>query len=165
LLFRRRNQTFTLFTFLSSSDLKIATYRLSDLSNASTILQDLSAANDHLPIIADYRIVPPGDLNRDGHVNAADLPAMLSALSNMSAFETSIGFTGTDKDNQLMEIGDVNGDKVFNNADIQALENFLISGNGTESAVPEPASMLLLGLGMPVFVWLLRNRRPAVCCD
>ena len=54
---------------------------------------------------------------------------------------------------------------VLNNADIQALENFLITGNGTESAVPEPASLLLLGLALPVFVWLLRNRRPVVCCD
>jgi hypothetical protein len=128
-------------------------------------LTALTTATDHLPVVADYTIVPPGDLNRDGHVNAADLTAMTTALTNIPAYETSIGFTGADKDNQMMEIGDVNGDKVFNNADLQALEDFLISGGGTENAVPEPASMLLLGLAMPAFVWMLRKRRPIGRCD
>ncbi len=128
---------------------------LSDLSNRTTILQDLTTATDHLPVVADYTIVPPGDFNRDGQVTAADLSFMMSALSNTSTYESSTGLN----DQQLLEIGDVNGDHVFNNADLQALVNYLKTGQATASAVPEPASWLLLGLAMPAFGWMYTRRR------
>ena len=150
-----RNAAVTNGSNTALSDLTPSSYR-------SSILTALTTATDHLPVVADYSIVPPGDLNRDGHVNAADLTAMATALTNIPAYETSIGFTGLDKDNQMMEIGDVNGDMVFNNADLQALENFLISSGGTETAVPESASLLLFGLAMPVFVWMLGRRQRIV---
>jgi hypothetical protein len=136
---------------------------LSDLSNRSTILNDLTTATDHLPVVADYTIVPPGDLNRDGHVNAADISSMMTALSNIPAYESSIGFTGVNADAMMMEIGDINGDHVFNNADLQSLVNFLQSGGGTESMVPEPASLTLLMLAAPALL-ALRNRRRAIAC-
>ena len=79
---------------------------LSDLSNRSTILSDLTTATDHLPVVADYTIVPSGDFNRDGKVDSADIPLMMSVLTNLSAYETSTGLNF----NQVLEIGDVNGD-------------------------------------------------------
>jgi hypothetical protein len=130
---------------------------LSDLSNQTTILQDLTTATDHLPVVADYTIVAPGDFNRDGQVSAADLSSMMSALTDTSDYESSTGLN----DQQLLEIGDVNGDHVFNISDLQALVNYLQSGTASTSAVPEPASLLLLALTMPVFGWKLARRRIA----
>ena len=82
-------------------------------------------------------IVPgaEGDINQDGHVDAKDISAIEKALTNESAYANSIGMT-TD---ELSLIADVNGDGVFNNADLQALLNFLKDGNGSTS-VPEPTS-------------------------
>lgn len=139
---------------------------LSDLTPASyrtSILQDLTTATDHLPVVGDYTIVPPGDMNRDGHVNSADIAVMMTALSNIPAYQTAIGFTGTGANNMMTEIGDINGDHVFNNADLQALVNFLQSGGGTDSTVPEPASLALLMLAAPAIL-ALRNRRRTIAC-
>jgi hypothetical protein len=89
-----------------------------------------------------------GDMNQDGHVDAKDLIAMEKALANESGYASSLGIT-TD---QLALIGDVNGDGVFNNADIQALINLLQSGGGSTS-VPEPTSIILLALGGLLLAW------------
>jgi MYXO-CTERM domain-containing protein len=83
-----------------------------------------------------------GDLNQDGHVDANDIVAMEKALANEAGFAQNEGLTM----DQLALIGDVNGDGVFNNADIQALINLLQSGGGSTS-VPEPASFMLLAFG------------------
>jgi Dockerin type I domain len=136
---------------------------LSDLSNRTTILSDLTTATDHLPVVADYTIVPPGDFNRDGSVNAADIGAMMSALMNIPSYESSTGLNAQ----QLLEIGDVNGDGVMNNADIQALidlvaNNTVVGGgsisNGSLAAVPEPASLSLFLGGGWVFLLIQRRR-------
>ncbi len=44
-------------------------------------------------------------------------------------------------------MGDLNGDGVVNNADLQALLNLLKSGGGSSDAVPEPAALVLLVIG------------------
>jgi len=64
----------------------------------------------------------PGDFNRDGQVDGADLSAMMQALANSQANEMANGLTAA----QLTAIGDVNGDGKFNNADLQGLINLLI---------------------------------------
>ena len=84
-----------------------------------------------------------GDFNLDGHLTSADIVAMESALTNLSGYETQHGMNVT----YLNYIGDINDDGVVNNGDLQLLINRLLSGNGSFESVPEPASLLLLGLG------------------
>ncbi len=86
----------------------------------------------------------PGDFNRDGHVDASDIEVMMAALVDLSAFNNS---NQDLTDDQLRYLEDVNGDGVVNNADLQALLNLLKSGDGSADSVPEPASIVLLGLG------------------
>jgi hypothetical protein len=85
-----------------------------------------------------------GDFNFDGHVNAADIPAILTALTDLAKFKANNTLT----DARLVAIGDLDGSGAFNNADIQALLNLLKSGGGSVVAVPEPAAVWLAGLGM-----------------
>ena len=74
----------------------------------------------------------PGDFNRDGHVDVADISAMLGALVDLKGYELSHGLT----DAQLQVIGDLDGDFQLTNADIQPLLDLLSGGSGTMAPVP-----------------------------
>ena len=87
----------------------------------------------------------PGDFNRDGHVNAADIPAMLSALADLNAYKATKGLT----DPNLLVIGNLNGSGSLTNADLSALIGLLRSGGGSLATVSEPASMWLLAFALP----------------
>ncbi len=78
----------------------------------------------------------PGDFNSDASLTAADLPAMLSALADLTSYRISHSLTAA----QLTTIGDLNGDGRVSNADIQALLDALItaaSGGSGASATSE----------------------------
>jgi hypothetical protein len=96
-----------------------------------------------------------GDFNFDHHVDASDILAMENALANPNAYEAANDLTNND----MLQIGDINGDGVVNNADLQAFETYLINGNGSVSSVPEPASLLLFGLTGPALLAVARRRR------
>jgi len=140
---------------------------LSDLANASTVLNDMMEApqfrgSDHLPVVADYNLVGVsplpllGDFNRDGHVDAKDIQAMQLALTNLSSYESTYSVLPAD----FPSFSDINGDGNFTNADLQALLNLLQAGRGSTS-VPEPASQVLVALGglMLGFVYRRTIRR------
>ena len=104
-------------------------------------------------ILATGEVVPQslstrklGDFSLDGHANAADIPAMLVALTDLGGFQSSHALTNDD----LLNIGDVNADGKITNADLQGLLNLLKAGGGSggTTAVPEPSSILLLALGV-----------------
>jgi beta-glucanase (GH16 family) len=112
------------------------------------------AAGSYTMTISDveaFSIPILGDVNRDGHLDAKDVTAMESALTDETDFSTANDITTA----QLSLIGDVNGDGKFNNADVQALLSELKSGGGSTDSVPEPSTFLLLALGALV-VWRRR---------
>jgi Dockerin type I domain/PEP-CTERM motif len=99
----------------------------------------------------------PGDFNRDGHVDAADIAAAMAALSDTSGYRTAKGLT----DPTLFGlVADVNGDGNFTSADVQALILQLKSGGGSTDSVPEPATIALAGFGfLSIFACVWNRRR------
>jgi hypothetical protein len=100
--------------------------------------------------VDNIRFIEPGDFNQDGHVDASDIPLAEKALTNPTGYEAMFNMTAQTKANDLLLVADVNGDGIFNNADLQALLTGL--KNGTLNPVPEPASLILLGLGGVLFL-------------
>ena len=105
--------------------------------------------------VDNFRLIGHGDFNEDGHVDSRDIAAMESALTNPTAYETTYGLSAAN----LATIGDFNADGNFTNGDLQGFLGYLIAGNGSVTTVPEPRSLLLLGLAMPGFVIVARRRR------
>jgi Dockerin type I domain len=84
----------------------------------------------------------PGDFNQDNRRTVADIQAMMSALANVKGYETSHGFSNS----TFTTIGDLNGDGLVNNRDLQSLISLVASttgGAGALQMVPEPGSLLL----------------------
>ena len=93
-----------------------------------------------------------GDLNRDGHVNGGDVTAMLSALTDIGKYATSINRFASD----VAYAGDVDSDGTLTNLDLQSLLFTLAAGGGSVAPVPEPSTILLAAIGLVVLV----RRRP-----
>jgi hypothetical protein len=95
----------------------------------------------------------PGDIDRNGNVNVADVSAMMTALSDLSAYQSTHGPGGGGalSDQQLLEIADLHPDNLVNNLDLQGLIVLLAngggSGGGSLTAVPEPSSVALFVVG------------------
>ena len=94
-----------------------------------------------------------GDLNRDGQITMADIPSLMTALSDLSSYRST--HPDVSDMTHLLDVADVNGDGIINDADLQALislvANNAASGHGGLTAVPEPATLSLCGMGFSVF--------------
>jgi len=98
----------------------------------------------------------PGDLDRDGTVTAADISELMAALSDLDAYQATHGPGGsTLTPQQLLEVGDVDGDGNVTNLDVQVLSNNLANGGGngggSAAAVPEPRSIILFAFAAVIF--------------
>jgi hypothetical protein len=98
-----------------------------------------------------------GDMNFDGHVNAADIAPMMLALTNLNGYLSTYGTANGVMAGNIGNYADVNGGTKFDNSDLQALLNYLKNGNGSTASVPEPASLLLLGLAGPAVLSMARR--------
>src|SRR5262249_50393613 len=84
-----------------------------------------------------------GDINRDGHVDVADISALTSALADLDKYRSTYGLADPQ---QFKLIADVSGAGRVTNFDLQALTDVLAtsgSGGGQLAAVPEPTSRVL----------------------
>jgi fibronectin-binding autotransporter adhesin len=98
-----------------------------------------------------------GDLDGNGSVTGADIPAMLQALTNIGGYQT----THLLSDGDLLGTMDVDNSGVINNRDIQSLLNLVQTlGGGSLAAVPEPSTLLMLVVGT---AGLLGLRRRSAC--
>ena len=115
----------------------------------SALLSALTTASDHLPVVADYSILLPllGDLNLDGQRTAADVTAMLNAIQDLSSYQSAHSLSEAD----LLSIGDTNGDRVIDNADVQSLLDLFRNGNGA-AAVPEPTALGLFSIALALML-------------
>ena len=89
----------------------------------------LSSANFAKVAVVASSTFLKGDINIDGYRDAGDIVPLLQALTDLSTYQSSHNLSPTD----LITIADVNNDGKFNNADLQALLEILISdaGNGS----------------------------------
>jgi formylglycine-generating enzyme len=94
----------------------------------------------------------PGDFNRDGHVNAADVSAMMAALADLHGYETHQGLS----DAQLLTAGDINGDGKLTDGDLQSLLNLLKASSGSSNPVPEPDTFVLAVVAFSMLWWRFR---------
>jgi len=98
----------------------------------------------------------PGDFNRDGQITAADIPAMLAALTNLNNYTATNVLTPA----QLVTIGDLNGSGTVTNADIQGLLNLVATlGGSSITSVPEPSTFAILLTGIISCAAFSRKRR------
>jgi hypothetical protein len=112
---------------------------LADLPNRATVLTDLTTATDHLPIVADYSfasVIIPGDYDHNGVVDSTDYNIWQSAFGSTTTLDA-----------------DGNHDGVVDAADYVVWRDNLghsLSGSGAGSlaTVPEPASWVLLLVGV-----------------
>jgi hypothetical protein len=87
-----------------------------------------------------------GDFNLDGAVTNRDIQSMLNALANVGAYQTKTGLNAT----ELLAIGDINNDTLFNENDVQPFLRMLVNGS-TGALVPEPSACMLMTLGAACF--------------
>ena len=98
-----------------------------------------------------------GDVNQDGHVDSADVVAMMTAFTDVNAYHAqriAASPTGVFTDSDLLFVLDANGDGAYNNGDVQGLLDKLLAGNGSVVGVPEPSTLVLGVLGgLGLAVW------------
>jgi hypothetical protein len=108
-----------------------------------------------------FEIVPnlkPGDFNGDGHVDAADISAMEAALANLNGFQAQHNLSYA----AIETLGDLNGDRLVNNADLQSLLSMLKAGGGSTDPVPEPSGFVLIALEIVGLLALNSSRRGGI---
>src|SRR5262249_42973178 len=85
-----------------------------------------------------------GDFDGDGKFTTTDLNDLMQALCDEPTFAAGHGLIL----DQVNIMGDVNGDGVMDNADLQALIADILQPPSQASAVPEPSAVVLAVVGV-----------------
>jgi autotransporter-associated beta strand protein len=118
-------------------------------ADSSVHTASLGPGGELLPDLIPPPLLTLGDVNQDTHVNISDVSAQMTMLTDMTTYQTLHSFTQGD----VASVADLNADNAANNLDVQSLLVLLANGGGSApgggslTAVPEPASVVLLGLG------------------
>ncbi len=94
-----------------------------------------------------------GDTNNDGTVNTLDIDPFVLLLTDPAGYAAA--FPGVDP----LAVGDINLDTVVDTLDIDPFVALLTSGSLNGGAVPEPGSIVLLGLAGVAGFALVRRRK------
>ena len=138
--------------FFGTSSAALTVAQLSDISfgghNAGA---KISTTGEVFPL----PVLLKGDYNQDGHVNGFDIAAAMAALTDLATYQSGLGLSGS----ELVQIGDLTSDGKVNNLDLQGLLTYLIQGNGSVAAVPEPGTLALLGMGVASLLMIGERKR------
>jgi hypothetical protein len=88
-----------------------------------------------------------GDLDQNNLRTVADVQILMTALTNLNAYQTSHGFSNQD----LLTVANVNGDSAVTNTDLEAL--LVMLANDIQpgiSPVPEPGGVCLVACGLAI---------------
>ncbi len=94
-----------------------------------------------------------GDTNNDGTVDTLDIDPFVLLLTDPAGYAAA--FPGVDAN----AVGDINMDTVVDTLDIDPFVALLTAGSLTGGAVPEPGSIVLLGLAGVAGLALVRRNR------
>ncbi len=94
-----------------------------------------------------------GDTNNDGTVDTLDIDPFVLLLTDPAGYATA--FPGVD----AIAVGDINMDTVVDTLDIDPFVALLTAGSLNGGAVPEPGSIVLLGLAGVAGLTLVRRRK------
>ncbi|HEY2761665.1 MAG TPA: autotransporter-associated beta strand repeat-containing protein, partial [Pirellulales bacterium] len=148
--------------FFGTSNGGLDPTQVSDITFANFGAAKITASGEIVPVATVPTFVLD-DVNGDGHFTVADISAEMAALTNLSAFQNNYGPNHLVLNaDELDAVLDQNHDGVINNTDVQAAITSLANtgGVGNMTAVPEPASVVLLALGgMALAAQRLRRQR------
>ncbi len=96
-----------------------------------------------------------GDVNQDHSLTPTDIPAMLSALTDLNSYAAAHPVLDSAS---LLDVLDTNRDGKVTNADIQSLLDMFV-GTGSVASVPEPSSALMGLVAIPALFIAAGRRR------
>jgi fibronectin-binding autotransporter adhesin len=147
---------------------QLAAVHFTGLVTGARLVQAANMADSEILPSLSSTILYRGDVSQDLHVNAADVSALEVALTDIPSYKSgSLLFPGTSThvrsnfsttfyDPDVVDVADMTGDNLVNNLDLQGLVVYLANnptglpappGGGSLTAVPEPATLALFGLG------------------